>query len=210
MALDIFAVAELLPMYLWPMIRISAFVIAVPAIGGAFVPRRIRAILALVLTLAIAPSAATDAPPEVIFSLSAALLVMQEVLLGILMGFTVQLVFDAIVLGAQTVSMSMGLGFAVFLDRVRGVYITVIGQMSLMLAMLLFLSADGHLQLIRLLAESFSTAPVGTSFLALGDLEGVLTFSSQLFVGAMRIALPAIATLLIVNLAFGVMSREAP
>ncbi|MEL7024036.1 MAG: flagellar biosynthetic protein FliR [Pseudomonadota bacterium] len=210
MALDIFAVAELLPMYLWPMIRISAFVIAVPAIGGAFVPRRIRAILALVLTLAIAPSAATDAPPEVIFSLSAALLVMQEVLLGILMGFTVQLVFDAIVLGAQTVSMSMGLGFAVFLDRVSGVNIPVIGQMYLMLAMLLFLSADGHLQLIRLLAESFSTAPVGTSFLALGDLEGVLTFSSQLFVGAMRIALPAIATLLIVNLAFGVMSRAAP
>lgn len=210
MALDVFAIAELLPMFLWPFIRISAFVIALPAIGGAFVPRRIRAMLAVILTVALAPTAATEVPDVAVFSVTAMVLVIQEVLFGVLMGFTVQLVFDAIVLGAQTVSMSMGLGFAVFIDRVSGVNIPVIGQMYLMLAMLLFLSADGHLQLIRLLAESFNAAPVGTQFLALGDLQAMLTFSSQLFVGAMRIALPAVATLLIVNLSFGVMSRAAP
>ncbi len=210
MALNVFAIAELLPQFLWPFIRVSAFVIALPAIGGAFVPRRIRGMLAITLALALAPGASESIPDVGIFSVTGALLVMQEVMLGILMGFTVQLVFDAIVLGAQTVSMSMGLGFAVFLDRVSGVNIPVIGQMYLMLAMLLFLSADGHLQLIRLLAESFETAPVGSQFIVLSDLQAMLAFSSNLFIGAMRIALPAVATLLIVNLAFGVMSRAAP
>ncbi|MEO0576199.1 MAG: flagellar biosynthetic protein FliR, partial [Pseudomonadota bacterium] len=129
---------------------------------------------------------------------------------GLIMGFVTQLVFDAVSLGAQTVSMSMGLGFAVFLDRVSGVNIPVIGQFYLMLSLLIFLSVDGHLQLVQLLADSFYSAPVGRVDLSAADANAVLVFSSQLFVGALRIALPAVTTLLIVNLSFGVMSRAAP
>ncbi|MEL6214870.1 MAG: flagellar biosynthetic protein FliR, partial [Pseudomonadota bacterium] len=95
MALNVFAIAELLPQFLWPFIRVSAFVIALPAIGGAFVPRRIRGMLAITLALALAPGASDSIPDVGIFSVTGALLVMQEVMLGILMGFTVQLVFDA-------------------------------------------------------------------------------------------------------------------
>ena len=210
MLLDLFAMTELLPTYLWPLIRISAFVLAIPALAGAFVPPRVRALLVVTLTLALAPLAGDAAPQVEVFSVAAALLVAQEIVLGVLMGFTVQLVFDAVTLGAQTVSMSMGLGFAVFIDRVSGVNIPVIGQFYLMLALLLFLASNGHLQLIRLLADSFVTAPVGSQFLGFADLDAVLTFSSELFAGAMRIALPAVTTLLIVNLSFGVMSRAAP
>ncbi|MEM9172489.1 MAG: flagellar biosynthetic protein FliR [Pseudomonadota bacterium] len=204
------ALTDLLAMYIWPFIRITAFVVAIPAIGGALVPRRIRALLAVSLTIAMAPAVEQSLPVTAILSLSGALIAVQEALLGIAMGFVVQLVFDAVTLGAQTISMSMGLGFAVFLDRVSGVNIPVIGQLYLMLSLLIFLAVDGHLQLILMLAGSFESAPIGSLVLEAADAGSILTFSGQLFVGAMRIALPAVTTLLIVNLSFGVMSRAAP
>ena len=121
-----------------------------------------------------------------------------------------QLVFDAIALGGQAISMTMGLGFAVFVDRVNGVNIPVLGQLFMMLGMLVFLSLDGHLAMIRLLADSFHLLPLsggGLSRIALGEL---LAWTSQVFVVAAKIALPAVTALVIVNLSFGVMSRAAP
>ena len=210
MAFQIQPFVDVLAMYVWPFLRISAFLVAIPAIGGAFVPRRIRALLAITMTLVMAPVITQSLPAEQILSLVGVLAALQEVALGLIMGFVTQLVFDAVTLGAQTVSMSMGLGFAVFLDRVSGVNIPVIGQFYLMLSLLIFLSVNGHLQLVQMLADSFSSAPIGAVDLTAADANAVLTFSGQLFVGAMRIALPAVTTLLIVNLSFGVMSRAAP
>lgn len=210
MTLDIAPIVDLLAAYIWPFIRISTFVVAIPAIGGAFVPRRIRALLAVVLTLLMAPVVEHDLSPMTMFSLSGLIHAMQEAALGFIMGFTVQIVFDAVTLGAQTIAMSMGLGFAVFIDRASGVNIPVVSQFYLMLTMLVFLAINGHLALIQLMADSFTAAPIGSTFLDASDAQAILTWSSQLFVGAMQIALPAVTTLLIVNLSFGVMSRAAP
>ena len=87
----------------------------------------------------------------VVLSVVGLVTMIQEIAIGVAMGFLVQLVFDAIALGGQVIGMSMGLGFAVFLDRARGVSIPVLGQLFLMLGMLIFLSLDGHLALIQLL-----------------------------------------------------------
>ena len=210
MTLEIAPIVELLALYVWPFIRISTFVVALPAFGGAFVPRRIRALLAIVLTLLLAPLVQHDLAPTALFTLGGLVRAMQEAALGLVMGFTVQIVFDAITLGAQTIAMSMGLGFAVFIDRASGVNIPVVSQFYLLLTILVFLAVNGHLALIQMLAGSFETAPIGTLFLTAADAQAILTWSSQLFVGAMQIALPAVTTLLVVNLSFGVMSRAAP
>ena len=117
-------------------------------------------------------------------SLEGAITVMQEVGIGILMGFAVQFVFDAITLGGQVIAMSMGLGFAVFLDRARGVSIPVLGQLFLMLGMLVFLSLDGHLALIKLVAESFKLLPIATRGLSGAAVVGLLEWSQQVFIVA--------------------------
>lgn len=195
--------------YLWPFIRIGAFVMAMPVIGGTFVPKQVRMVLAMALTLVVAPTI-PDFSQVSIFSVAGVILVLQEVVIGIAMGFAVQLVFDAISLGGQIIAMSMGLGFAVFLDRERGVNIPVLGQLFLMLGMLIFLSLDGHLALIQLLAESFQTLPMAAGGLSQVAIAGLLAWSKQIFVVAMMIALPAVTALLVVNLSFGVTSRAAP
>lgn len=195
--------------YLWPFVRIGAFAVVMPVLAGSFVPQRVRLMLAVVLTAAIAPL--VPAPPPVdVLSLPGFVLLLREIAIGVLMGFTLQILFDAIALGGQVIAMSMGLGFAVFVDRQRGVSIPVLGQLFLMLGMLVFLSLDGHLALIRLLAESFRILPMTGGGLSRAAAGGLLQWSGQLFIVAAAIALPAVTALIVVNLSFGVMSRAAP
>jgi flagellar biosynthetic protein FliR len=204
---------DLVAQHIWPFIRIGAFVMVMPVIGGSFVPQRVRLILAVVLTLVIAP-ALPGLPSIDVLSLPGMLLMFQEIAIGVAMGFIVQLIFDAIALGGQVISMSMGLGFAVFVDRQRGVNVPVLGQLFMMLGMLIFLSLDGHLVLIRMLADSFQILPmnpdINSGGIGQAALSSLLTWSGQLFVVALNISLPAITALIVVNLSFGVMSRAAP
>ncbi len=200
---------ETLSIYVWPFVRIGAFLMVMPLVGGGFVPLRVRLLLAVVLTIAVAPTVPATATQEV---LSAAGLVtmIQEIGIGVVMGFLVQLVFDAIALGGQVISMSMGLGFAVFLDRANGVSVPVLGQLFTMLAMLVFLALDGHLAMIQLLAKSFQAWPIAEKGLTVPIVGELLDWTANLFVFGLKIALPAITALLVVNLSFGVMSRAAP
>ena len=202
-------VTQGLATYIWPFVRIGAFLMVMPLIGGSFVPTKVRLLLAVALTAVLAPVLPTMPNPDVL-SVVGLVTMIQEIAIGVAMGFLVQLVFDAIALGGQVIGMSMGLGFAVFLDRARGVNIPVLGQLFLMLGMLIFLSLDGHLALIRLLAESFHALPVSSAGLSVSMLSEILLWTGQMFVYAMKIALPAITAILIVNLSFGVMSRAAP
>ncbi len=200
---------EALASYIWPFVRIGAFLMVMPLIGGSFTPVRVRLLLAVALTIAIAPLV----PPAVtqdVLSAAGLVTMIQEIAIGIALGFLVQLVFDAIALGGQVIGMSMGLGFAVFLDRARGVNIPVLGQLFLMLSMLVFLSLDGHLAMIQLLVDSFRAWPIAEGGLTLPVISELLIWTAQLFIFAMKIALPAVTALLIVNLSFGIMSRAAP
>lgn len=202
-------VTDVLLPYLWPLIRISALLMVLPALGGAFVPRRVRILLALALTALIAP--VVPLPPTAGFLEPAIVVtVFHEILIGVAMGFCVQLIFDAVVLGGQSIAMSMGLGFAVLVDQQRGVNVPVLSQFFLMLTTLVFLALDGHLVLIQVLADSFISLPIGSGGLTHSGLVGLLEWTAYLFIGALQIALPAITALLVVNLAFGVMSRAAP
>ncbi len=202
-------IIETLESYIWPFVRIGAFLMVMPIVGGSFVPVKVRLLLAMVLTIAIAPIVPPTATQDVL-SAAGLVTVIREIGIGVAMGFLVQLVFDAIALGGQVIGMSMGLGFAVFLDRARGVSIPVLGQLFLMLSMLVFLALDGHLAMILVLADSFHAWPISQSGLTLPILGDLLVWTSHLFIYAMKIALPAITALLVVNLSFGVMSRAAP
>lgn len=207
--IDLAALVDHLTQYLWPFMRIGAFVMVMPLIGSSFVPTKARLLLGMSLTLVMTPVLPAYAAPEIL-SLSGVITVFQEIAIGVAMGFAVQLVFDAISLGGQVIAMSMGLGFAVFLDRTRGVNIPVLGQLFLMLGMLIFLSMDGHLAMIELMAESFQLLPISSGGLGRPAILAILEWSSQIFMVALKISLPAISALIVVNLSFGVMSRAAP
>lgn len=192
---------------LLPFARITGMCMVAPVIGGRLVPVRVRVLLSVVLTLIVVPL--SDSTQAMTMGLGAAFLVLREVAIGVAIGFAVQMIFDAIVIGGQTISMSMGLGFATMVDPQRG-NVPVLSQFYVVVSTLLFLAINAHLALIGILVESFELLPPGTGALGATDAWAMVSFGSRMFAGAMQMALPAVAALLVVNLAFGVMSRAAP
>jgi flagellar biosynthetic protein FliR len=79
-----------------------------------------------------------------------------------------------------------------------------------LLGTLIFLSLDGHLALLQLLVDSFRGMPVGVGGFDRDSLKLLADSGDLIFSGALRIALPGVTALLVVNLAFGVVSRAAP
>jgi len=194
---------------LWPFVRVSSCFMVAPAFGALFVPPRIRVVLAGAIAMIIAPLIPT--PTDItVFSAMGMVVTVQQIIIGIAIGFSLQLLFDAVTLGGQLLANSMGLSFAFNTDPMHGVQIPVLGQIYSMLVMLTFLALDGHLKLIEVLVDGFRTLPVGTSGLGQDGIWSIVVWGSLLFSGALQIALPGVTALLIVNIAFGVMSRAAP
>ena len=193
----------------WPFVRIGACLMMAPVYGASYVPRRLRIALAAAVTLPIAPLL-PPAPDVALLSLDGVIITLQQLLIGAALGFALQLVFDALMLGGQLLANGMGLGFAFNLDPLRGVSTPALGELYVVLGTLTFLALDGHLALIGTLVDSFRGLPVSEAGLDPARLRAVADWGSQLFSGALRIALPGVTALLVINLAFGVMSRAAP
>lgn len=195
--------------FLWPFFRIAALVTVAPILGVRVVPMRFRVGLALALALVIAP--VLPPGPEIDpVSAKGILISCCQVLVGLAMGFMVRLVFSAVELAGNLIGQTMGLGFAQMMDPANGVTVPVVSQFYTVLATLIFLILNGHLILIEILVRSFDVIPVALASITEVGLWTLLAWSGWLFKGALIISLPALASLLLVNAAFGVMMRAAP
>lgn len=194
---------------LWPFMRISAMFAAAPIFSARSVPVRIRVMLAFIISLILVP--VIPKPPVVeLISGEALIISLSQVLIGLAMGFILQMVFAAFVIAGQSVATAMGLGFASIIDPQNGMQVPVISQIFLIMVTLIFLALNGHLIFIEVLANSFHNLPIGPFAPSREALWQLIIWGSDMFAGGMLIALPAVAALLLVNLAFGVTSRAAP
>ncbi|MCG8432738.1 MAG: flagellar biosynthetic protein FliR [Gammaproteobacteria bacterium] len=193
----------------WPFARVTGVLMVAPVFGARFIPMRVRVSIALAFTFLILPILPTVAEVSP-FSWTGLVIVVQQMLIGLAMGFILQLVFDAMVLAGQFIAMSIGLGFAFMVDPQRGINVPVLSQFYLLSATLLFLAMNGHLALVEVLVTSFTTLPVGVTGLSQDGYWQVVLWAQQIFVGSVKIALPVLASMLLVNLAFGIISRAAP
>jgi len=195
--------------WMWPLFRIASFFMVVPLFGSELVNQRARLGLALLVTIVIVPVL----PPMPAFNgldFESYLIIAQQILIGASLGFIIQILFQIFILGAQMVAMQMGLGFASATDPVNGVSVVILGQMYLTLVMLLFVIMDGHLVLIDVLARSFIHLPVGLEGLGDDAYYKIALSGTWLFASALLMALPAVTALLVINFAFGIMTRAAP
>jgi flagellar biosynthesis protein FliR len=192
----------------FPFARIGACLMVAPVFGARFVPPRTRIILAVAVTALVVPM--IPAPTIAPFSPQGFVVVFQQLLIGVALGFALQVVFDALALAGQLLANSMGLSFAFNIDPLRGSSTPALGQLYVILATLTFLALGGHLALIEMLVAGLHTLPIGTDGLGQEGLWSLILWGGTLFSGAIGIALPGVTALLIVNLAFGVVSRAAP
>jgi flagellar biosynthesis protein FliR len=193
----------------WPMLRVGGFVLAAPIASETVIPRLVKIILSLALAFLMAPLVQIPADLS-IFSGAGLLAAVQEVLIGVAIGMVVQLAFEALIFAGQTISLSMGLGFATLVDPQRGANTTVLGQLFMIMGILTYLAINGHLVLLGTLAQSFQTLPIGAAHIDKGFLLSVVLWGARVFESGLLIALPAVIALVIVNLALGVVTRAAP
>jgi len=195
--------------YLWPMVRIGAMLTAAPVFSSRQVPMRFRLMLMLLLTWVVIPTLPPTPPAEVL-SHTGFMIMLQQVLIGVVMGFILQMVFAALVFGGQVVAYSSGLGFASMVDPQNGVQVPVVSQFYLILATLLFLLSNGHLLTIELMADSFRSMPVAVDGISRNSLLDLVAWGSRVFAGGLLIALPILGAMLMVNMGMGVVMRAAP
>lgn len=193
---------------LWGLLRVGGMVMMAPLLGAIYIPNRIRILLSVVLAFALLPTAG---PPPAIEPLSGAgvLAIARELAIGITIGFVLKLATEAALLAGQLVSTGMGLSFATVVDPQNG-GMPLLGRFYVIIASLLLLATNAHLALIAVLAQSYAVAPVGAVSLAAPDARLVVEFAGLMFAGALQLSLPAMVAILMVNVAFGVMSRAAP
>ena len=130
--------------WLWPLFRIGAMVMAAPVFGARSVPTRAKLVITVALTLVIAPLL-PPVPAVDVFSPLSFMIIVQQILIGVVMGFAVQLAFSAVITGGQIVAMQMGLGFSLMVDPQNGTQAPVLSQFYVLFAILLYLALNGHL-----------------------------------------------------------------
>ena len=195
--------------FVWPFLRVSSMFISIPVLSVNTVPARLRVMLSLLITFVLIPI--LPAMPNVdLFSYQGWMVTVQQLVIGISTGFILQMVFSIMLFAGQAIAYGMGLGFASMVDPATGVQTPVIAQLFVICSSLMFLAIDGHLLLIEMLAQSFTTLPVATIGVEKAGLWTIIAWSSHIFSGGVLLAMPIITTLLFVNISFGIASKAAP
>ncbi len=195
--------------FFWPFLRIGAFFLSLPVFNSRSLPMRVRVILAVSVTIMMMPVFPSASTMDML-NLAAILVAVREIVIGLAIGFILQMAFAALVFAGQNIAYSMGLGFAAMLDPQLGVQVPIISQVYLLFATLFFFGLDGHLVMIEILASSFHALPPGLDGIGREDVWNIVRWSSSVFSGGVLLSLPIVISLLFVNMALGIATRAAP
>ncbi len=194
---------------LWPFLRTLAVFTAAPVLSLRAFPIRARIGLAFFVALAAQPS--LEGQPVIsVNSSGAAGAVMQQVGVGLAMGFAIRVMFAAVELAGEVVGFQMGLNFASFFDPTLNTQASAVSRFFSQMATFLFIVMNGHMLVLMAVINSFVAFPVDQNFLEALKHIKLYDLGSQLFASGLWISLPMVGMLIFANLALGIVSRVAP
>lgn len=195
-------------LYFWPFLRLLGLFTAAPVFGEQALPVKVKVGLAATLAFVIAPSLPT--PPAVApASYAGLMIVVQQVLIGVAMGFVMKVIFTTAQAAGEYIGLQMGLSFASFFTPGLGSS-NVLSRFLHTIAILLCLSFNVHLLLIELLSESFVLLPIGSLPLHGEGWWKIATLGGFIFSAGLSLSMPIITALLLINLAMAILNRAAP
>lgn len=194
---------------IWPFLRVLAVFTSAPLFSSKAFPVRARIGLAFFIAFAAQPSLQGQ-PVISITSPEAFGAVVQQVGIGLAIGFTVRLVFAAVEMAGEVVGFQMGLNFAAFFDPSLNTQSSAVARFFGQMASFMFIVMNGHLMVLMTVIKSFESFPVDQNFLQATSSMKLYTLGSDLFASALWMALPMVGMLMFANLALGIVSRIAP
>ena len=193
----------------WPFIRITSFLVASPLWGHSSVPNQAKIGLAFLVTMVIAP--VLPAMPDVpIVSWAGFGLMVEQMLIGIAIGLVMHVIFAVVQAAGEFIGLQMGLAFATFFDTGSGTNTMILSRIFFMITLLMFLALGGHLMVLEALVTSFYSLPIGIGTFNPAAFEMLVRYGGTIFIAGMSLALPLVGSLLIINLAMGILNRSAP
>lgn len=200
---------ELVVQLLWPLARILGLIAASPLYGNRSVPVRMKIGLGIMLTILIAPLV-PHGPALDPVGWDGLLITLQQVIIGLGLGFTMRLVFSSVELAGEIIGLTMGLGFATFFDPQSQGRSSSISQFLALIATMSFLATNGHLTLLSALVESFNTLPISAKALQGNGFHTIAAWGGKIFSTGVQLSLPIVSALLIANVALAILTRAAP
>lgn len=195
--------------YLWPFLRILAVFSSAPVFSSPAFPIPARIGFAFIMSVV----AQAGLPEFPVFDLNSSQVlgvVIQQVGIGLAIGFTVRIFFAAFELAGELIGLQMGLGMAAFYDATSGSTVNAVSRFYANLASLLLIVLNGHLAILAAIHRSFETFPVTQNFLDALKLMKLYVLGGEIFTQALWMAAPVLGLLLFVNIVLGIISRIAP
>ena len=195
--------------FFFPLARVLALLVAAPPFNNPAVTVRVKLLLGLAITIAIAPTL-QQIPVAEPASGMGLLILAQQIVIGFAMGFSMRLVFSAVDMAGMMISNQMGLGFATAYDPQSASQTPVISEFLGVLALLIFMAINGHLMVIATLGKSFAVLPIGAGAAASSTWLNIASAGGIIFSSGVLLALPLVVAMLITNIALGILVRVAP
>jgi flagellar biosynthetic protein FliR len=195
---------------LWPFMRVLALFSSMPVLGQRNVPIRVRIALAFFIAMGVAGTVPAGSGNVPLDSPAAILLIVQQVLIGLSLGFAVRIIFTAIEFAGEIIGLQMGLNFAGFFDPATAQQATATSSFFSTMVAFLFIAMNGHLLVIEAVCQSLVAFPVSPEPFAFLHAVRPETWGAEIFRLGLWIALPLIAMLLFVNMMLGIIARVAP
>lgn len=194
--------------FIWPLFRVLGLFATAPLFSESSITPQMKVGAAVVISLAIAPTL----PPMPFIptgSWEALWLALQQILIGIALGFVMRLVFAVVLVAGEFIGFQMGLSFASFFDPSSGSNTAVISRLLNIVTMLIFLAVNGHLVMLQAFIYTFEMFPIAPATLHADGWGVIMDASKDIFLSGLLLALPLIIVLLTMNLAFGILNRTA-
>ncbi len=194
---------------MFPLVRVMGMISSAPMFGNRGVSVRVRVAIGLGISLAVLPALPPMPPVSPGSGLGLAIMA-QQFLIGVGIAIVMRIVFAAVDVAGELIGLQMGLSFAAFFDPDSGGRTAVVAEFMGLVTGLLFLALNGHLLMVNVVIRSFEWLPVSATPLHGGGWMSVVSFGTTLFAAGLLLAMPIMATLLVVNIAMGVLTRAAP
>ena len=202
-------IVTVLPLFFLATVRVGSFVISSPLFGMRGVPTPIRVVISFILGLAVVSF--TGLPSEdLLSSLNFIFIVLVEIVVGLTAGLIVTIWFSSVALAGEKMATSAGLGYAAQIDPQAGGQTPVVSVILNLFLIVLFVSLDGHLLMLRVFFESFSILPIGSMPPPMVLIGAGIKAAGSMFVAASLIMLPVVGIILMINVSAGIMTRSAP
>ena len=202
-------IVTVLPLFFLATVRVGSFVLSSPLFGMRAVPTPIRVVISFILGLAVVSF--TGLPSEdLLSSLNFIFVVLVEIAVGLTAGLIVTIWFSSVALAGEKMATSAGLGYAAQIDPQAGGQTPVVSVILNLFLIVLFVSLDGHLLMLRVFFESFSILPIGSMPPPMVLIGAGIKAAGSMFVAASLIMLPVVGIILMINVSAGIMTRSAP